>query len=651
MYRLFIILFFYSSYYYSQNKVQLLHNAKLEKLKGNNKKSLEIYQKLLEEDSTNIHLKFEVANLFFELKNYNLSKELYLQIRTNKNATKFEPTLSFNLGMIYITEEKYTTSINEFKNAMKFNTQSLDKQFKNKCIHQIESATWAISNTTKNIQVKPGYFNDSFTPETSEIFHSENDSNYIISKSILDDDIYQSKLFLIDKSKINNDGNRKVLKNFDYKNLNSVNGSYSLDKKRFYLSLCKNNRCKIVVSKYENNNWSEIDTLRGEINYDTSNYTMPSVGVINGREVLFYCSNKNNKNGNLDIYYGLINNIHIDSSKFVPQINTEGNEITPFYSIEDTTLYFSSDYHYGFGGFDAFKIKYNGINAEKIENLGKPINSSYNDLYYYKKDSIQYITTNRIKESNCCNSILSFITQPEKKIFNEPKVTDSLKEDKLKSFFLSFEQLKSKDTNRIYPVNYKSSLSSETNLESTKLKIEKLLPITLYFHNDEPNPKYNGKNTSQTYIDTYSEYIKLNNEYKTNSSNNSEDIEHFFNDKVILGKQKLDSLLILLHDCVNDSVEFNIEIKGYASPLAKNQYNKNLGIRRTKTIINLLKDVNLFQYVNSKKINIELVSFGEEKANKKINDNPLQRDKSIYSIDAALERKVEINSIQIIKKR
>ena len=37
----------------------------------------------------------------------------------------------------------------------------------------------------------------------------------------------------------------------------------------------------------------------------------------------------------------------------VPTINTEGNEITPYFDGE--TLYFSSNHHIGLGGYDVFK--------------------------------------------------------------------------------------------------------------------------------------------------------------------------------------------------------------------------------------------------------------------------------------------------------
>lgn len=59
-------------------------------------------------------------------------------------------------------------------------------------------------------------------------------------------------------------------------------------------------------------------------------------------------------------------------------INSTGNEITPY--LEGSHLYFASDWHLGYGGFDLFKaISVHGI-ASHILNLGKDINSPSDDI-------------------------------------------------------------------------------------------------------------------------------------------------------------------------------------------------------------------------------------------------------------------------------
>ena len=78
-----------------------------------------------------------------------------------------------------------------------------------------------------------------------------------------------------------------------------------------------------------------------------------------------------------------------------PVVNTAGDEISPFY--DGDKLYFASDYHYGFGGFDMFIATQRSGQWAEVNNLGAPLNSSRDD-YEFIFDSfknIGYITSNR----------------------------------------------------------------------------------------------------------------------------------------------------------------------------------------------------------------------------------------------------------------
>ena len=88
-----------------------------------------------------------------------------------------------------------------------------------------------------------------------------------------------------------------------------------------------------------------------------------------------------------------------------------------------------------------------------------------------------------------------------------------------------------------------------------------------------------------------------------------------------------------------------IQIKGYASPLHEQQYNINLSQRRIMSLINFINTYksNIFKpYFLSKKFIITVTPFGESQSSEKASDNPNNIKKSIYGIDAMLERKIEI---------
>ena len=63
------------------------------------------------------------------------------------------------------------------------------------------------------------------------------------------------------------------------------------------------------------------------------------------------------------------------------------------------------------------------------------------------------------------------------------------------------------------------------------------------------------------------------------------------------------------------------------------------------SFINYLKtyNANIFlQYLQEKKLEVSINSFGESRALETTSDNPMDKKESIYSIDAILERKIEI---------
>ncbi|MDL5049223.1 OmpA family protein [Oscillatoria amoena NRMC-F 0135] len=55
-------------------------------------------------------------------------------------------------------------------------------------------------------------------------------------------------------------------------------------------------------------------------------------------------------------------------------VNTVGDEISPFIHVNDQVLYFASNSHTGFGGYDIFLVERTGESWTAPKNLGRPIN-------------------------------------------------------------------------------------------------------------------------------------------------------------------------------------------------------------------------------------------------------------------------------------
>jgi OmpA-OmpF porin, OOP family len=206
---------------------------------------------------------------------------------------------------------------------------------------------------------------------------------------------------------------------------NTGNGAFSPDGKRFYFTRCSKNIdnsmvCRIYKTEKKNNIWQKPKMLNNEINDPYSTSTMPAVGISRrNTDMLYYVSDREDGQGGLDIWYTYWDP-HIND--FTPprncgrKINTMADEITPYYNVDSRTLYFSSNGYPNYGGFDVFSTRGNGRNFSDPENLGKPINSEVDELYFVKSAEgyYGYFVSNRpdgksIRHETCCDDIYQYI--------------------------------------------------------------------------------------------------------------------------------------------------------------------------------------------------------------------------------------------------
>ena len=103
--------------------------------------------------------------------------------------------------------------------------------------------------------------------------------------------------------------------------------------------------------------------------------------------LMFFTSSRDGGYGGFDLYVSEYKNGEWQEPENLgPEINTPGNEQTPFLDYDGRNLFFASDYHPGFGGYDLFKVVKIGESWQDWsipENLGLPINSIRNDRYFF----------------------------------------------------------------------------------------------------------------------------------------------------------------------------------------------------------------------------------------------------------------------------
>lgn len=204
------------------------------------------------------------------------------------------------------------------------------------------------------------------------------------------------------------------------------NGSISPDRKSFYFTYCTKNwknssLCDIYVSRKDSDDfWGAPQIMPSPINMSGYSSTMPTIGTDSRtkQEVIYFISDRPNGVGGYDIWFSAFNKKKKEWGEVKNAgklVNTPGDEITPFYDNSNRTMYFSSDKLPGFGGQDIYKTIGEQRNWTRPENLGFPINSSTDDMYYVnsRTQGEGFFTSNRaggvtLNNNNCCDDLYTF---------------------------------------------------------------------------------------------------------------------------------------------------------------------------------------------------------------------------------------------------
>ncbi|MDG1330734.1 MAG: DUF1573 domain-containing protein [Crocinitomicaceae bacterium] len=640
MSRLYLVIFliFGSSFVFGQNKLpKYLDFAKKQYDKGDYYYALVYYDKALELDSNTVDIVWNYAETLRAYKDYRKAEFYYAKVY-EKESGKLYPASLLNLGLMQKQNGKYDEAIETFKLAKKKYYKNKKGYLYKKSKRELESTIWATSAIIDSVDGNFDRLPETVNTVNSEFGHGIYNGELIFS-SLRADSInsveevyspeYSTSIYRSKKSEVSFESSERI-KSLFMEKLSTGNGSFSLDGTRFYFSLCSEEnfqyRCKIMVAQYGNGKWFAVDSLGSIINEPGSNTTMPCIANLGGDEALIFASDREDSKGGLDLFYSKIRNGNqYKKVRALKSANSLDNDVTPWWDEDQQRLYFSSSWHNGFGGYDVFYLQYTDRFGKPV-NLGQPINGPANDLYYFRDLDTGYVTSNRIgvmfsKNPTCCSDIFSL---------KPPKI--------------------------IVP----------PTPEETLADLNKRLPVTLYFHNDVPNPRSWDTTSNVNYMDSYDDYTAMLETYKKEyskgltgqkSNEAEEDIEDFFIQYVDKGVADLELFRNLLMDELEKGAKINITVKGFASPLAKTDYNVNLTKRRIASLVNYMSEYEDGIFVpylngtaeNGGKVVFSQVPFGEYTANQLTSDNPNDVQNSVYSRAAAIERKIEIQSVSYLE--
>lgn len=416
------------------SKGKLMKTAKNALYSGDIFTATDNYQKIDDNYPENAKVQKSLAYLYWQEKNYTEAQKYFR--KTYLNDTKVNLIeLFYSAKCLHImgnydeakksyeqfaAKAKSDKSLREYVKFAKSLAEEMDSIAscaidRNILVHHIDSSV-----NSRHINTSPMPYGDNFL-----IFGSsrENEITYYNSNV----DTLPTRKFYIAKEEPELEWSfvgefDTVFNGWDY---DVSNGALSADRQRFFFSRCQKDEdgkriCEIYMSKFVKGVWQTPERLPDVINASGSTTTMPSLGVSRqNTDVLYFVSDREGGRGGLDIWFSFFNSK--DKGWKEPKncgklVNTVGDEITPYYDITTRTLYYSSDGLPGHGGFDIYRTTGEGKSFDKVQNIGKPINSSYDDLYYTIDESRRkgFLSSNRdggysLRNKNCCDDIYEFI--------------------------------------------------------------------------------------------------------------------------------------------------------------------------------------------------------------------------------------------------
>lgn len=112
--------------------------------------------------------------------------------------------------------------------------------------------------------------------------------------------------------------------------------------------------------------------------------------------LLYFSSNRPDGFGGYDLFKSRrVGDTWSTPENLGATVNSLGNEVSPYF--DGRSLFFSSDWHQGMGGYDIFRAEKENNNWVRIYHLGSNVNSSYDDynyVYDYRRN-LGYLTSNR----------------------------------------------------------------------------------------------------------------------------------------------------------------------------------------------------------------------------------------------------------------
>lgn len=361
--------------------------------------AIKSYLKVLERRPNNPEILSKVADCFRHLNEMEKAREFYDRAISQ---TRAEPEVYLNYGKVMMALGRYDEAFNLFMNYSRVDA-TVGKHYADNCKFAKSQlgvgSSYLVSNefiNSNSSDFGPTFYGDQviFSSARTDIQRSSSSwtgkaYNQLFRSKPGDNGFLQSAVFM--KNSLKNEYNVGPLTfSPDYKMVvytknNFVDGTRHIPTSGMELSM-------YVAQVNANGDW--VDARAFPFNSPNYNTGFPCFSP--DGNALYFSSDRADGYGGYDIYVSYYRDGRWGAPENMgPVVNSPGNEISPYF--DGNNLFFSSDWHPGFGGYDVFRAERSGQRFARIFHLGNAVNSPRDD-YNFVYDSFKnqgYMTSNR----------------------------------------------------------------------------------------------------------------------------------------------------------------------------------------------------------------------------------------------------------------
>lgn len=344
--------------------------------------ALELCDEIMKINDDHVNTSLLMAEMYKDMD----STRLEIRELTKAQKSSSNPLIDFRLGEAFYKLGMYSEALTFYEKYKENKNIPEKRQFLLAC--KIASCKFALQSIENPVEFDPSNMGENVNSPEDEYWPTPTlDGKHLVFTRLTKDSVNrpQEDFFMAELDSL--DWEAQPIREVNTAD-NEGAQTLSADSKIMFFTACNRENgfgsCDIFFSRYIDGRWIEPRNAGAPLN--TSAWeAQPSLS--SDSRFLYFASNRPGGKGKKDIwrieFFGFSESgkPRWGKPENLEEINTPGNEISPFIHANNQNFYFASDTHIGMGGLDLFSclIDEDGTITE-FKNMGYPINTYQDDM-------------------------------------------------------------------------------------------------------------------------------------------------------------------------------------------------------------------------------------------------------------------------------